>query len=92
MLARGFGSEKCNMVGIAQLVERRIVVPDAEGSSPFTHPTLIKNGVRTSFLVDGIWCNGNTSDFDSGIVGSSPAIPAIFYIRFSSSVGRASAF
>ena len=66
------------MVGIAQLVERRIVVPDAEGSSPFTHPTLIKNGVRTSFLVDGIWCNGNTSDFDSGIVGSSPAIPAIF--------------
>ena len=27
------------MVGIAQLVEHRIVVPGAEGSSPFTHPT-----------------------------------------------------
>lgn len=24
----------------------------------------------------GIWCNGNTRDFDSRFVGSSPAIPA----------------
>lgn len=26
---------------------------------------------------DGIWCNGNTRDFDSRFAGSSPAIPAI---------------
>ena len=24
----------------------------------------------------GMWCNGNTSDFDSDIAGSSPAVPA----------------
>ena len=24
----------------------------------------------------GIWCNGNTADFDSVILGSSPSIPA----------------
>ena len=28
------------MVGVAQLVERRIVVPVAEGSNPSTHPIL----------------------------------------------------
>ena len=26
------------MVGVAQLVELRIVIPAVEGSSPFTHP------------------------------------------------------
>ncbi len=26
------------MVAVAQLVERRVVVPDVEGSSPFGHP------------------------------------------------------
>ena len=30
-----------------------------------------------SFLYNGgMWCNGNTQDFDSCVVGSSPAIPA----------------
>ncbi len=28
------------MVGVAQLVERLVVVQDVEGSSPFTHPTV----------------------------------------------------
>ena len=28
-----------DMVGVAQLVERRVVVADAAGSSPVTHPT-----------------------------------------------------
>ena len=28
-----------DMVGVAQLAERRIVVPDAVGSSPISHPT-----------------------------------------------------
>ena len=29
------------MVGVAQLVERRVVVADVAGSSPVTHPTKI---------------------------------------------------
>jgi hypothetical protein len=29
-----------NMVGVAQLVERWLVVPDVAGSSPVVHPTL----------------------------------------------------
>lgn len=32
---------------------------------------------RRSHNTDGIWCNGNTRDFDSRFAGSSPAIPAI---------------
>ena len=32
--------ERSLAVGIAQLVERRIVVPDVVGSNPTTHPTL----------------------------------------------------
>ena len=29
-----------------------------------------------STLYIGVWCIGNTDDFDSSIVGSNPAIPA----------------
>jgi hypothetical protein len=29
------------------------------------------------FCDTGMWCNGNTSDFDSDIVGSNPAVPAM---------------
>ena len=32
---------------------------------------------RRSHNTAGIWCNGNTRDFDSRFAGSSPAIPAI---------------
>ena len=32
---------------------------------------------RHSHNTDGIWCNGNTRDFDSRFAGSSPAIPAM---------------
>ena len=32
--------KKSPVVGIAQLVERRIVVPDVVGSNPTTHPTV----------------------------------------------------
>ena len=56
-----------NMVGLAQLVEHRIVVPGVVGSSPISHPYILGRGVR-----------GNTPDFDSVIVGSSPAVPASF--------------
>jgi hypothetical protein len=31
-------------VGVAQLVEHRVVAPVVVGSSPITHPTLIKKG------------------------------------------------
>ena len=31
------------MVGVAQLVEPRIVIPDVAGSSPVTHPSIIKH-------------------------------------------------
>ena len=30
------------MVGVAQLVERRVVVADVAGSSPVTHPTFYR--------------------------------------------------
>src|SRR6478672_8671792 len=30
--------DRCRMVGVAQLVERRVVVADVAGSSPVTHP------------------------------------------------------
>ena len=36
----GPGWIRCRMVGVAQLVERRVVVADVAGSSPVTHPTL----------------------------------------------------
>ena len=29
------------------------------------------------YIYIGAWCNGNTRDFDSRVVGSSPAAPAI---------------
>ena len=32
----------CCMVAVAQLVERRIVIPVAEGSNPSSHPTLYR--------------------------------------------------
>ena len=32
------------MVGVAQLVEHWVVAPDAEGSSPFTHPICFFQG------------------------------------------------
>ncbi len=31
------------MVGVAQLVELRIVIPAVEGSKPFVHPNSIAN-------------------------------------------------
>ena len=34
------------MVGVAQLVERRIVVPKVAGSNPVTHPTQSRVAVR----------------------------------------------
>ena len=30
------------MVGVAQLVEHRVVAPVVEGSSPFTHPIFLR--------------------------------------------------
>ena len=66
-------------------LEHRIVVPRVEGSNPFTHPNtcgrpLIRppcSEVPDRQKYYGMQCNGNTPDFDSDIVGSSPAIPAI---------------
>ena len=39
---------------------------------------------RRSHNTDGIWCNGNTRDFDSRFAGSSPAIPAMMTSQFRS--------
>ena len=39
------------MVGIAQLVERWLVVPDVAGSSPVTHPTLRRSESKGSDLL-----------------------------------------
>ena len=38
------------MVGVAQLVERRIVVPDAVGSSPISHPIKLMNALAAGTL------------------------------------------
>ncbi len=36
------------MVGVAQVVEHRIVVPVVEGSNPSTHPSLIQQTFQHS--------------------------------------------
>ena len=44
------------MVGVAQLVERRIVVPDAVGSSPISHPIYIRQaGPAPAFRITRWW-------------------------------------
>ena len=43
---------------------------------------------RRSHNTDGIWCNGNTRDFDSRFAGSSPAIPAMMTSQFRSGRGQ----
>ena len=57
------------------------------GSSPISGTTdkakslkLVSNSVDRNWSTSnniGIWCNGNTRDFDSRFVGSSPTIRAI---------------
>ena len=47
------------------------------GSNPSASLSLLTLTNRTKYIET--WCNGNTSDFDSLIVGSSPAIPAKCY-------------
>jgi len=47
------------------MVEQDAFNVEVEGSSPFA---------PTKFV--GLWCNGNTTDFDSVILGSNPSRPA----------------
>ena len=35
-------------------------------------------GTTCKFITVGVWCNGNTTDFDSVVPGSSPGMPAKF--------------
>ena len=64
------------MVGLAQLVEHRIVVPGVVGSSPISHPLIFSD--RLCRFIMGCSVRGNTPDFDSVIVGSSPAVPVSY--------------
>ena len=64
------------MVGLAQLVEHRIVVPGVVGSSPISHPFYWIEQTSLYHETVGRGVSGNTPDFDSVIVGSSPAVPA----------------
>ncbi len=58
------------------MVEHRIVVPGVVGSSPISHPLMqILPEKKTSVFILGRGVRGNTPDFDSVIVGSSPAVP-----------------
>ena len=50
---------------IAHQVEHRSEEPGVVGSSPT---------LGTKFI--GVWCNGNTTDFDSVVLGSSPGTSA----------------
>jgi hypothetical protein len=38
------------MVGVAQLVEHRVVAPVVEGSSPFTHPIFNEGDCYTDII------------------------------------------
>ena len=38
--------------------------------------TIILKRKKHSVLIVGIWCSGNTTDFDSVALGSIPSIPA----------------
>lgn len=51
------------------LLDKKIL----EGSNP---SSLFKRTLNKCVLYIAMWCNGNTNDFDSFIVGSSPAIAA----------------
>jgi hypothetical protein len=46
------------MVGVAQLVERRVVVADVAGSSPVTHPNLARCFRK--------WICANSGDYGFG--------------------------
>ena len=67
------------MVGLAQLVEHRIVVPGVVGSSPISHPLYWEQVYIPFSHILGRGVSGNTPDFDSVIVGSSPAVPAVLF-------------
>lgn len=45
----GYVVRPVGMVGVAQLVERRVVVADVAGSSPVTHPV----GVHVIYVTPG---------------------------------------
>ena len=38
---------------------------------------MLRSIIVVPCLYIGVWCNGNTHDFDSCVVGSSPATPAM---------------
>ena len=67
------------MVGLAQLVEHRIVVPGVEGSSPLSHP--IAWGIGTvpsppALFHLGMSPSGKAQDFDSCIRAFEPRHPS----------------
>ena len=80
------------MVGVAQLVELRIVIPAVVGSSPIVHPT----SSRRLFAQEGVSQVRNLAKFGSlsgalaqlaeqrtlnpQVVGSIPTCPTTFYI------------
>lgn len=78
-------------VGVAQMVERQIVVLNVAGSSPVAHPrfsaapsnifAILRRGVA-QLVAHSLW--------ERGVAGSSPAAPTTFfsiYLRARSSVG-----
>ena len=72
-------------VGVAQMVERQIVVLNVAGSSPVAHP-------RTSATSSHIFVRYRRgvaqlvahSLWERGVAGSSPAAPTTFFYTFSS--------
>ena len=70
------------MVGVAQLVEHRFVVPRAAGSNPVVHPMFFENLMKA----DTLQYEGYFHAKDA-VVGSSPTLPTIDL--GGSSVGRA---
>ncbi len=60
------------MVGVAQVVERQVVVLDVAGSSPVAHPISITNFSRgvAQLVAHSLW--------ERGVASSSLAAPTIF--------------
>ena len=56
-------SKQCNMVGVAQLVEHRIVAPGVVGSIPIVHPIFEK----APGTVPGVFVSGAVSRGRGGI-------------------------
>ncbi len=70
------------MVGVAQLVEPRVVIPVVVGSSPIVHPTFLLERVIRATQVGPLAQLVEQETLNLLVRGSSPRGPTTFLIDF----------